>query len=73
MATWIEVTYQCSSCGALDHDKILAEGTPVAPRVNCWNCHSGSGKDMGQMIQGNTGMALVIPGVESGLANQAQV
>jgi len=56
---WARVEYKCRKCGALDHDRILADGSP-APLINCWNC--GSGRKQAthhEMQMAGTGMVLV--------------
>jgi hypothetical protein len=49
------VKYVCSSCGAEDTDKLFSHELQ-APVINCWKCHAGFQKEVGQMLRSNTGM-----------------
>ena len=52
------VKYVCQECGAKDSDKLFSNESPL-PYINCWNCHSGSGKNIDQMHSQGFGMKLV--------------
>lgn len=49
------VTYICSKCKAVDHDKIR-DGEMIAPAINCWKCGAGRGVELANMLQNRVGM-----------------
>ena len=51
----IYVQYECAQCGEKDSDKLFLHET-AALAINCWNCHSGRGKDIHTMLATRTGM-----------------
>lgn len=52
------IGYVCNQCQARDRGKFFAGEVPH-PAITCWKCKSGSGKDLGLMIQTGTGMSPV--------------
>lgn len=63
LKTWNKYFYKCK-CGAEDSNICLGTNSPT-PVLNCWKCHSGQGKEMGQVLMEGIGMVLVSKEPES--------
>jgi ribosomal protein L37AE/L43A len=51
----IETTYECTKCGAQDHDRSPIGIVPPA-FLNCWKCKAGLQKDPTYMMANRVGM-----------------
>lgn len=55
----ITVVYRCTNCGAIDRPRLFHH-EQIPPAINCWNCHAGQGKSVGQMLEQDSGMLLIV-------------